>query len=90
MPKHSVTMTGGRLDLGNVQTVPEFRVQTDTAVLGDLRVSKGGAFWRPRGGRDYLFLTWEQLADTFKNHGVAKSVGEYNWAPPPPPNFDEF
>ena len=90
MPKH-VTMAGGRVELANVQTAPEFRVTDDKdGVAGDLRVSRGGAFWRSKGATKYRHLTWEQLAAAFAREGDERSVGEYNWSPPEPPTFDEW
>jgi hypothetical protein len=60
--------------------------------VGDLRVSKGGAFWHVKNAAatNYNFLTWEQLAEVFKRDGADRTVGEYNWSPPPPPTFDEW
>lgn len=89
MAKH-VEMMGGRVEIATVTTAPEFRVKDDDRVMGDIRISRGGAFWRARNAQSYLHLTWEQLDELFKQHGSAKSVGEYNHAPPPPASFDEF
>lgn len=85
-----VAMSTIRMDVATVTTAPEFHVTDDGKVVGDLRVSKGGAFWRPKGASQYMHLTWEQMDELFKKNGVAKSVGEYNFAPPPPASFDEF
>lgn len=85
-----VSLSTQRLEVQTVTTAPEFRVMDAGKVYGDLRVSKGGAFWRAKGAQQYQHLTWEQLDQLFKEHGTGRSVGEYNYAPPPPASFDEF
>jgi hypothetical protein len=85
-----VGMSTIRMDVATVTTAPEFHVTEDGKVFGDLRVSKGGAFWRPKSSTQYMHLTWEQIDDLFKKNGNAKSVGEYKFSPPPPATFDEF
>lgn len=86
-----VAMAVGKLEVANVQTAPEFHVTDDAgSVIGDLRVSKGGALWRPRGAGRYLHLTWDQLEHVFREQGEPRTVGEYNHAPPPPASFEEF
>jgi hypothetical protein len=85
-----VSLSTQRLEVATVTTAPEFRVMDGNKIFGDLRVSKGGAFWRVKGGQQYQHLTWEQIAQLFKQHGVARAVGEYNYTPPPPASFEEF
>ncbi len=85
-----VLMSTQRLEVATVTTAPEFRVVDGGKVYGDLRVSRGGAFWRSKGAQQYQHLTWEDLDRLFKAHGVARAVGEYNYAPPAPVSFDEF
>ncbi len=86
-----VHMTVGKLEVANVQTAPEFRVTDEGGgVIGDLRISKSGAFWRPKNVEKYLHLPWNDLAQAFKERGEAKSVGGYNYTPPPPASFEEF
>jgi hypothetical protein len=86
-----VNLAVGKLEVANVQTAPEFRVTDDGgSVIGDLRISKGGAFWRPKGAEKYLHLNWSKLDGAFRERGEPKAVGEYNYAPPPPASFDEF
>lgn len=85
-----VGMSTIRLDVETVTTAPEFHVTEDGRIVGDLRVSKGGAFWRSKGAQQYKHLTWEQLDEIFSKNGVVRSVGEYKFAPPPPASFDEF
>jgi hypothetical protein len=89
MAKH-VGMSTIRMDVENVTTAPEFHVTDDGKIVGDLRVSKGGAFWRAKGAQQYLHLTWEQIDEVFKKGGTPRTVGEYKFAPPPPASFDEF
>jgi len=86
----SVTMVGGRHEVMNVQTAAEYRVMDDNRLMGDLRISRGGAFWRPTGAAQYLQVSWADLDKFFKANGEKRSVGEYNHAPPPKPDFDEF
>ncbi len=85
-----VSMSTVKLAVATVTTAPEFRVTDDGKVIGDLRVSKGGAFWRPRNGQSYHYLSWEQLDSMFKASGEARTVGEYNIKESPPVSFDEF
>lgn len=85
-----VSMSTQRLEVATVTTAPEFRVMDGGRVFGDLRVSKGGAFWRPKGAQQYQHLTWEQIDQVFRAQGEARAVGEYNYAPPPPVSFEEF
>ena len=85
-----VSLSTQRLEVATVTTAPEFRVMDDGKVFGDLRVSKGGAFWRSKGAQQYHHLTWEQIDQLFRTHGVARAVGEYNYTPPPPVSFLEF
>lgn len=89
MAVKTVTLSTQRLEVARVNTAPEFRVQDDGKVFGDLRVSVGGAFWRPKNGQNYLHLNWEQLDQLFKEHGVSRAVGEYNYSPPAPVPFEE-
>lgn len=58
-------------------------------VVGDLRVSVGGAFWRPKHGKEYLRLTWEQVDALFKKDGQPTPVGEYKFSPPAPGGYDD-
>ncbi len=85
-----VLLSTQRLEVASVTTAPEFRVNDAGKVFGDLRVSKGGALWRSKSAQQYQHLTWEQIDQLFKQHGVARAVGEYNYAPPAPVSFNEF
>lgn len=85
-----VAMSTVKLEVATVTTAPEFSVTEEGKVVGDLRISKGGAFWRPKNGQQYLHLTWEQLDDIFKSKGVPRAVGEYKFSPPTPGGFEEF
>jgi len=85
-----VGMSMVRLEVETVTTAPEFHVTEGGKILGDLRVSKGGAFWRPKSHQQYFHLSWEQLDAHFREKGTPKAVGEYKFAPPPAGSFDEF
>jgi hypothetical protein len=85
-----VSMSTVKMDVPAVTTAPEFSVMEDGKVVGDLRVSKGGAFWRPKNAQQYLHLSWEQLDEIFKAKGEPRTVGEYNIKPSPPISFEEF
>ena len=85
-----VAMSTIRMEVETVTTAPEFHVTEGGKVIGDLRVSKGGAFWRSKGAQQYLHVTWEQLDQLFKTNGTTRTVGEYKFAPPAPVSFDEF
>jgi hypothetical protein len=90
MARKSVEMSAIRLDVQRVNTAPEFHVADGDKVFGDLRVSQGGAFWRPRNAQQYHYLTWEKLDELFRQHGPLRPVGEYNFKSPPPASFEEF
>lgn len=85
-----VSMSTVKLAVATVTTAPEFRVTDDGKVLGDLRVSKGGAFWRPRSAQQYQYLSWERLDELFKANGEPRAVGEYKIQESPPVSFEEF
>jgi hypothetical protein len=85
-----VAMSTIRMEVETVTTAPEFSVTDSGRVVGDLRISKGGAFWRSKGAQQYLHLSWEQMDQLFKASGTPRTVGEYKFAPPTPVTFDEF
>lgn len=72
-----VTMSTVKLEVATVNTAPEFSVMKDEKVFGDLRVSRGGAYWRPKSNQQFYHLTWEQLDALFQKQGVEKPVGQY-------------
>lgn len=78
----SVSMSTVRLDVARVTTAPEFHIKDNNAIVGDLRVSQGGVFWRPKSYQQYYQLSWEQVDELFRKHGVAKTVGEYKISAP--------
>jgi uncharacterized protein (DUF736 family) len=41
-----VSLSTVKLEVQTVTTAPEFRVMEEGKVVGDLRVSRGGAYWR--------------------------------------------
>lgn len=90
MAKKKVEMSTVKLEVATVPTAPEFSVTDDGKVFGDLRVSRGGVFWRQKNAKQYLHLTWEQVDELFKQHGTLRAVGQYNFSPPPAGSFDEF
>jgi hypothetical protein len=84
-----VSMSTVKLEVATVTTAPEFRVTEGSRVVGDFRVSVGGAFWRPRNGQQYLHLSWEEVDALFKEKGTLRSVGEYKFATPTGGGFDD-
>ena len=61
MPEHRVTVASPQRDVGNVDSV--YEVFADREKLGELRVSRGGVDWWPRGARNRgRLLSWEQFA----------------------------
>ena len=80
----TVEFSALRMDVGVVTTAPEFSVSENGKVIGDLRVGKGGVFWRPKSHDHYFKLTWEQVDDVFRKHGVARPVGQYTISPSAP------
>lgn len=77
-----VGMSTANLDVGRVQTAPEFHITENDRAFGDLRVSKGGAYWRPKNDQKYCFLTWDQVDKLFQERGEKKTVGQYTIAAP--------
>ena len=39
----------------------DFFVQNGDGKLGELRVSKGGVRWKPKGKQDHHFISWHDL-----------------------------
>jgi hypothetical protein len=90
MAKKKVEMSAVAIDVATVTTSPGFRVTEDSKVLGDLRVSTGGLFWRPKSHQQYFHLNWEAVDELFKAKGTPKTVGEYKITPPAPGTFEDF
>jgi hypothetical protein len=84
-----VSMSTVKLEVPSVTTAPEFRVMEDKKIVGDLRVSKGGVFWRSKGLHQYYHLNWEQMDSLFKANGELRPVGEYNISSAGPGGFDD-
>ncbi len=82
-------MSTVKLEVATVTTAPEFRVTEDNKIVGDFRVSVGGAFWRSKGSQQYLHMSWEELDAAFKAKGTPRSVGEYKIASAPAGGFDD-
>jgi hypothetical protein len=83
MAKKAVKFSAIRMDVGVVTTAPEFSVEENGKVFGDLRVGLGGAFWRPKGYDQYFKLTWEEVDSLFQRHGAKRDVGKYTIKEPP-------
>ena len=56
---HQVTFTVPARPVGSKDI--EFDVKKDQAMLGTLKVSKGGIVWRPRDSTFGYFLSWNKL-----------------------------
>lgn len=90
MAKKKVEMSAIAIDVATVNTSPAFHITEDGKVIGDLRVSTGGVFWRPKSHSQYFHLNWEAVDELFKAKGVQRTVGEYKITPPAPATFEEF
>jgi len=90
MAKKKVEMSIVNVEVMRVTTSPSFHVTEDNKVVGDLRASQGGVFWRPKNYAQFFHLTWEQVDALFKEKGAARTVGEYKISPPDPGSFDDF
>lgn len=77
MAKKAVKFSSVRMDVGVVTTAPEFSVEENGKVFGDLRVGLGGVFWRPKSHEQYFKLTWEQVDDLFQKQGTRREIGKY-------------
>ena len=44
----------------------DFVVQNDNAKFGELRVSKGGVRWKPKGKQDHHFISWKELDELMR------------------------
>jgi hypothetical protein len=60
---HAVTVRHPKREVGNTDVV--FEVFTDDGgKLGELRISRGGVVWWPKGAKTKkIDLTWEQFRD---------------------------
>ena len=90
MAKKRVEMSSVSIDVATVTTGPAFRVTEEGKVVGDLKVSTGGVFWRPKSHQQYFHLNWEAVDELFKAKGSPKTVGEYKITPPTPGTFEDF
>ena len=90
MAKKKVEMSAVSVEVMKVNTAPGFHAAEDGRVIGDLKASTGGVFWRPRSHQQFFHLTWEQVDALFKEKGVPRTVGEYKFTPPEPGSFEDF
>jgi hypothetical protein len=85
-----VEMSVVNVEVQRVTTSPSFHVSENGKVVGDLKASTGGVYWRPKNYQQHYHLTWEQVDAIFKEKGVAKTLGEYKITPPEPGTFEDF
>jgi len=50
----------------------QFDVKKDEAMLGTLKVSRGGVVWRPRDNVYGYFLLWSKLDEVVARHHTSK------------------
>ncbi len=50
----------------------EFDVKGQGAMLGTLKVSRGGIVWRPRDHKFGYYSTWEKLDETLTRYHTSK------------------
>ncbi len=50
----------------------EFDIKKDGAMLGSLKVSRGGLVWRPRDYTYGYFLSWSKLDEVVVGHHTSK------------------
>ena len=67
---HEVNFTVPLRPLQNKDIV--FDVKKGGAMLGTLKVSRGGVVWRPRDYKYGYFLTWTKLDEVTAQHHSAK------------------
>ena len=60
MPEHRVFVSSPQREVGNADSV--YEVFADREKFGELRISRGGVDWWPRGTRKTEPMTWEQFA----------------------------
>jgi len=70
MMAHEVTFQVPERPLESKDIV--FNVKSDGAMLGSLKVSRGGVVWRPRDYKFGYYLTWEKLDETLKRHHTSQ------------------
>ena len=70
MPIHKVTFTVPERPLERKDV--EFDIRSGGAMLGTLKVSRGGVVWRPRDYKFGYYLTWEKLDETLKRYRTSE------------------
>ena len=69
MAKHVVTITKIPTTLvGRADVI--FEVRKDNVKLGDLRVSQGNLFWRPKNNSYGYVLNWDNFSDIAAKKGT--------------------
>jgi len=67
---HEVTFAVPQRPLGGKDI--EFDVKKDRAMLGTLKVSRGGLVWRPTDKHFGYFLTWSKLGEVVARHHTSQ------------------
>ncbi|MBX9591738.1 MAG: hypothetical protein K2X43_20800 [Hyphomonadaceae bacterium] len=58
---HSVCVNITSHPLRREESGVDFVVEDGGGKFGELRVSKGGVRWKPKGKQDHHFMSWETL-----------------------------
>jgi len=63
---HKVAVQITNHPLSREENGVDFHVEDNDGKLGELKISKGGIRWKPRGRRDHHFMSWEDLDQFMK------------------------
>ena len=58
---HTVAVDITSHPLSREEAGVDFTVEDGDGKFGELRVSKGGVRWKPKGKRDHHFISWRDL-----------------------------
>jgi hypothetical protein len=64
---HTVAVDITSHPLSREESGVDFTVSGDNGKFGELRVSKGGVRWEPKGKQDHHFIGWKDLDELMRN-----------------------
>ena len=58
---HKVAVEITKHPLSREENGVDFHVEGNDGKLGELKISKGGVRWKPKGKQDHHFISWKDL-----------------------------